>query len=224
MTDKGLVHIVDDEDAIRRSLDFLLSTAGYRVERWRDGEAFLQGADNSVPACVLLDIRMPGPDGLVVQARMASAGLDFPVIFITGHGDISAAVQAMKAGAADFLEKPFDRAKLLRSVEVGFAQLANRETLLERAHWADTQLARLTDREREVLDGLACGYANKAIAVDLGISSRTVEVYRANLMAKLNVTNFADALRIAFAAGLGSDLAWCAAHDMEGKSDRACRA
>jgi two-component system, LuxR family, response regulator FixJ len=221
MTEKGLVHIVDDEDAIRRSLDFLLRTAGHRVERWPDGETFLKGADNSVPACVLLDIRMPGIDGLVVQSRMPAAGIYFPVIVMTGRGDISVAVQAMKAGAADFLEKPFERVKLLRSVELAFGQLADRQSLFERVDWAGAQLARLTDREREVLDGLACGYPNKAIAADLGISSRTVEVYRANLMAKLNVDNFADALRIAFAAGLGLEPAWCDAHGMERKFDRA---
>ena len=221
MTEKGLVHIVDDEEAIRRSLDFLLRAAGHRVEHWPDGETFLQNADNSVPACVLLDIHMPGLDGLVVQARMPSAGLHFPVIVMTGHGDIAVAVQAMKAGAADFLEKPFDRVKLLRSVEVAFEQLADRESLRERADWASAQLARLTEREREVLDGLACGYSNKTIAAHLEISSRTVEVYRANLMAKLDVDNFADALRIAFAAGLGSERAWNDAHSMERNCGRA---
>jgi len=212
MTDKGLVHIVDDEDAIRRSLDFLLRTAGYRVERWADGESFLRGADNAAAACVLLDIRMPGLDGIEVQARMPAAGFDFPVIVLTGHGDISVAVQAMKAGAADFLEKPFDRERLLGSVELAFGQIADRHTQLARAEWARTQLAKLTEREREVLDGLACGYPNKTIAYDLGISSRTVEVYRANVMTKLEVSNFADALRIAFAAGLGADANWREAH------------
>lgn len=212
MTEKGLVHIVDDEDAIRRSLDFLLRTAGYRVERWPDGEAFLKGADNSVPACVLLDVRMPGLDGLEVQAKMSAAGLDFPVILLTGHGDVALAVQAMKAGAADFLEKPFDREKLLRSVDIAFAQIADRQSQLQRADWACAQLGKLTEREREVLDGLACGYPNKTIGYDLGISSRTVEVYRANVMTKLEVGNFADALRIAFTAGLGSESGWCDAH------------
>lgn len=214
MTDRGLVHIVDDEDAIRRSLDFLLRTAGYRVERWPDGATFLKAADNAVPACVLLDIRMPGLDGLEVQTRMAAAGFNFPVIVLTGHGDITVAVQAMKAGAADFLEKPFDRERLLRSVEMAFARIANQGLQLEQGQWAKTQLAKLTEREREVFDGLACGYPNKTIAYDLGISSRTVEVYRANIMAKLEVGNFADALRVAFAAGLGSEGDWRDAHGL----------
>jgi two-component system response regulator FixJ len=155
---------------------------------------------------------MPGLDGLEVQTRMAAAGLDFPVIMLTGHGDITLAVQAMKAGAADFLEKPFDRDTLLRSIEIAFGQIADRASQFERANWARTQLAKLTEREREVLDGLACGYPNKTIGYDLGISSRTVEVYRANVMAKLEVNNFADALRVAFAAGLGSDPNWRELH------------
>lgn len=214
-----LVHVVDDEDSVRRSLDFLLRTEGYRVERWRDGASFLRQADASVQACVLLDIRMPGIDGLEVQQRMVDAGLDFPVIVLTGHGDIDLAVRAMKAGATDFLVKPFERDKLLDSVARGFRQIGDREARQERADWARIQLARLTEREREVLDGLACGYPNKTIAFDLGISSRTVEVYRANVMAKLGVANFAEALRIAFAAGLGSDKHWRQTHSLGSRSD-----
>ncbi len=214
MTEKQLVHVIDDEEAIRRSLDFMLRAAGYNVERWADGAAFLAGADNSVPACVLLDIRMPGIDGIEVQARMPALGFDFPVILLTGHGDILVAVKAMKAGASDFLEKPFDRERLLQSVAAAFDQIAGRESLHERAQWARTQLAKLTEREREIFDGLACGYPNKTIAYDLGISSRTVEVYRANVMNKLDVRNFADALRIAFAASLGSEHKWREAHQV----------
>jgi two-component system response regulator FixJ len=209
----GLVHVIDDEDSIRRSMDFLLRTAGYRVERWPDGGAFLKGADQSVHACVLLDIRMPGIDGLEVQERMATEGFDFPVIILTGHGDIDLAVRAMKAGAADFLVKPCDRDKLLRALERAFRSIDDQEVLRQRRDWARAQLGKLTARERQVLDGLACGYPNKTIAYDLGISSRTVEVYRANVMAKLEVGNFADALRVAFAAGLGSDARWRQAHD-----------
>lgn len=207
-----LVHVVDDEDSVRRSMDFLLRTAGYDVQRWNDGMAFLKGADKAVHASVLLDLRMPGMDGLEVQARLAANGFDFPVIVLTGHGDIDLAVRAMKAGAADFLTKPCDREKLLRALARAFRSINDREALRERADWARTQLGKLTEREREVLDGLACGYPNKTIAYDLGISARTVEVYRANVMAKLEVANFADALRIAFAAGLGSDNRWRHAH------------
>lgn len=212
MFEQGLVHVIDDEDSVRRSLDFLLRSAGYRVERWPDGAAFLNGADRAVPACALLDIRMPGIDGLAVLERMVDRGLNFPVIVLTGHGDVLLAVRAMRAGALDFLEKPFDREKLLQAIEMGFGEIANRASQMERARWAKSEIAKLTEREHEVLDGLACGYPNKTIAYDLGISSRTVEVYRANIMVKLTVTNFADALRVAFAAGLGSDQDWRRLH------------
>ena len=208
MTEAPLVHIVDDEDSIRRSLGFLLSTAGYRVRRWEDGVAFLKGVDANEPACVLLDVRMPGMDGLEVQAEMRDRGINLPVVVLTGHGDVAMAVRAMRSGAVDFLEKPFERKVLLNAVEAGFEQLADSEAQRERTDWARTQIAGLTQREREVLDGLACGFPNKTIAYDLGISSRTVEVHRANVMTKLDVANFADALRIAFGAGLGSEKEW----------------
>lgn len=208
VADSRLVHVIDDEDAIRRSLDFALRTAGFGVEKWPDGESFLKGADRTSHACVLLDVRMPGLDGLQVQAEMAARGFNLPVIVLTGHGDIATAVRAMQAGAVDFLEKPFERDRLLRTIEIGFAQLADQDGKRERERWAKTQVASLTQREQEVLEGLACGYPNKTIAYDLGISSRTVEVYRANAMEKLEVTNFADALRIAFAAGLGAEQEW----------------
>lgn len=208
MTDSRLVHIVDDEDAIRRSLDFLLRNAGFSVEKWANGEAFLKGADRACPACVLLDIRMSGMDGLQVREKMAAKGINFPVIVLTGHGDIATAVRAMQGGAVDFLEKPFERDRLLQALELGFSRLAGREQVRDREQWARTQVAALTEREQQVLNGLACGYPNKTIAYDLGISSRTVEVYRANAMEKLEVTSFADALRVAFAAGMGSEAEW----------------
>jgi len=203
-----LVHVIDDDEAVRRSLDFMLRSSGYEVQRWEDGVEFLKRVDRARPACVLLDVRMPEMDGLEVQSTMADRGINFPVVVLTGHGDISTAVRAMRAGAVDFLEKPFSRERLLNAIEIGFAQQADREAQRQREHWAKTQIAALTEREHEVLEGLACGYPNKTIAYDLGISSRTVEVYRANVMAKLQVTNFADALRIAFAAGMGSEEAW----------------
>lgn len=208
MAKDRLVHVVDDEESIRRSLDFMLKTAGFRVERWEDGDAFLKGADRSTPACVLLDVRMPGMDGLQVQAEMTERGFNLPVIVLTGHGDIGTAVRAMRGGAVDFLEKPFSKDRVLQALEVGFTQLADVEGQRQREEWARTEIAKLTEREREVLEGLACGYPNKTIAYDLGISSRTVEVYRANVMEKLGVTNFADALRVAFAAGIGSEKEW----------------
>jgi two-component system response regulator FixJ len=216
MADERLVHIVDDEDSIRRSLDFLLRSAGFRTERWEDGEAFLKGADKAQSACVLLDVRMPGMDGLQVQAEMAARGYNLPVIVLTGHGDIATAVRAMRGGAVDFLEKPFNRERLLDAIAVGFARVEDHESTRKREDWARTEVAKLTEREREVLEGLACGYPNKTIAYDLGISSRTVEVYRANVMSKFEVTNFADALRVAFAAGMGSEKQWRETYDVGG--------
>ncbi|MEO0033954.1 MAG: hypothetical protein RIS94_3712 [Pseudomonadota bacterium] len=210
--DQMIVHVVDDEEAVRRSLDFLLRSAGYKVMRWGDGESFLKGVDAALPACVLLDVRMPGIDGLEVHQRMKDRGLDFPVILLTGHGDIELAVRAMKSGALDFLVKPFDRAVLLEALAQARRQIVDRDARRERIDWANVQLGKLTDRENEVLDGLACGFPNKTIAYDLMISPRTVEVYRANIMSKLEVGTFADALRVAFAAGLGNEAQWRQSH------------
>lgn len=212
--ERRLVHVVDDDEGVRRSLDFLLSNSGYAVQRWDMAEAFLKGADKMEPACAMLDIRMPGIDGLALQKRMQDEGFNFPVIILSGHGDIAMAVKAMQAGAVDFLQKPADRQHVLEAVRSAFATMADREALCNREQWAKTQLAHLTMREQEVLDGLACGYPNKTIAYDLGISARTVEVYRANVMEKLEVHSFADALRIAFAAGLGSERNWLKAHTL----------
>jgi len=217
MTSAKLVHIVDDEEAIRRSLDFLLKTTGFEVLKWPDGESFLKEVDRTAPACVLLDIRMPGMDGIEVQSTMAERGINLPVIVLTGHGDINTAVQAMRAGAVDFLEKPFNRARLLEALEIGHMRLADRQGQRDREQWAKVQVAGLTHREREVLEGLACGYPNKTIGYDLGISSRTVEVYRANVMTKLDVSNFADVLRVAFAAGMGSEDEWLASHPLQSR-------
>jgi len=212
--ERKIVHVVDDDDAIRRSLDFLLSTAGYRVMTWEDGPTFLKGVDKMVAACALIDIRMPHMDGLELQQEMFRCGANFPVIVLTGHGAISMAVKAMQEGATDFIEKPAGRQEILDAVETAFGTQFNREEQRSRQRWAKTQLRRLTEREKEVLDGLACGYPNKTIAYDLEISVRTVEVYRANVMEKLEVSSFADALRIAFAADLGSERRWLETHNL----------
>jgi two-component system response regulator FixJ len=208
MSEKALVHVIDDEETVRRSIAFLLKTSGFSVQLWDSGIAFLREVRQAQSGCVLLDIRMPDMDGLDVQDQLARLGIGLPVIVLTGHGDIAQAVRAMRAGAVDFLEKPFDRDKLLQALETAFGQL--RDAAARRAQTCDAQsrIGALTLREREVLAGLACGYPNKTIAYDLGISPRTVEVHRANLMTKLKVGNFADALRIAFAAGLGQDGEW----------------
>lgn len=203
MTERRMIHIVDDEEAIRRSASFMLKTSGFNVQTWSSGSALLKEARTVEAGCILLDVRMPDMDGLEVQQALAAQGIGMPVIVLTGHGDIGTAVQAMKGGAVDFLEKPFEKAKLIEAIEAGFAQLDDKAGRADRARSASTAIAALTARERDVLEGLAHGLPNKTVAYDLGISPRTVEVHRANLMSKLGVRSLSDALRLAFAAGMG---------------------
>lgn len=200
--DKPLVHLVDDEDAIRRSAGFMLKTSGYRVRPFASGVELLKQARALEPGCILLDIRMPGMDGLEVQQALRDQGVALPVVIMTGHGDIGLAVRAMKAGAIDFIEKPFEKEILLSALEQGFSRLRKEERNREKAEEAGLRIASLTPRERDVLEGLAQGLPNKTIAYDLGLSPRTVEIHRANLMHKLGVHSLSEALRIAFAAGM----------------------
>lgn len=201
--EKRLVHLVDDDEAIRRSASFMLRTSGFVVKTYASGLELLDAGKALEPGCVLLDVRMPGMDGLEVQQALHERAPRLPVIVMTGHGDVSVAVQAMKAGAVDFLEKPFEKASLLEALEDGFARLAQAGARAARADEALARLDTLTPREREVLEGLVKGHPNKTIAYDLGISPRTVEIHRANVMSKLGVASLSEALRIAFAAGLG---------------------
>jgi two-component system response regulator FixJ len=198
------VYLVDDEAAVRRSVSFMLKTAGYAVEAFESGEAFLKAAPGLAPGCVLLDIRLSGIDGLEVQQILRERGIMVPVIIITGHGDVGLAVRAMKAGAVDFIEKPFEKAQAIAAIDQALLHNDGRERLQAMAQTAQTRLNALTPRERDVLDGLVDGRANKVIAYDLGISPRTVEIHRANLMTKLGVASLSDALRIAFSARIGS--------------------
>jgi two-component system response regulator FixJ len=194
------IYIVDDEAAVRRSISFMLRAAGYQVESFDSGEAFLRAAPQLAMGCVLLDVRMPGMDGLEVQAAMRDRGIRLPVIIITGHGDVAIAVRAMKAGATDFIEKPFEKAKLLDALVTACQLQGNAADILRLVEDANAMLKVLTARERDVLDGLVAGLPNKTIAYDLGISPRTVEIHRANLMIKLGAKSLSDALRIAFMA------------------------
>ena len=198
--DLRLVHLVDDDEAIRRSVGFMLKTSGFHVRAYESGVELLKSTSNLEPGCILLDIRMPGMDGLEVQKALRDEGVGLPVIIMTGHGDVTLAVQAMKAGAVDFIEKPFEKAVLLSAIEHGIERLKRSAAEVERADEAVVRLQALTPREREVLDGLAKGLPNKTIAYDLGISPRTVEIHRANVMSKLEVKSLSEALRIAFAA------------------------
>lgn len=204
MTEPYPLYVVDDDDAIRRSLSFLLKTSGFAVQVFEGGLPFLKAAATLAPGCVLLDVRMPDMDGLEVQRELRARGIMLPVIIMTGHGDIDMAVAAMKAGASDFIEKPFEKATLLACIESARKQSIATRGVGARAQEAQARLNILTDREREVLDGLVEGLPNKTIAYDLGISPRTVEIHRANLMQKLEVRSLAEALRIAFHAVEGA--------------------
>ena len=201
MTTDRLVYMVDDDEAVRRSTSFMLKTSGYKVETYTSGVAFLKDARHAEPGCVLLDVRMPEMDGLAVQKELKARGIDLPVIVMTGHGDVSVAVEAMKAGAVDFIEKPFEKSVLLAALDDGFGRIELSGRRAERAALAAIRLEALTPRERDVLRGLVDGLPNKTIGYDLGISPRTVEIHRAHLMAKLGVRSLSEALRIAFAAG-----------------------
>jgi len=198
--EQRLVHVADDDDAIRRSVAFALKTSGFRVQVYESGSELLKQGPDIEPGCILLDIRMPGMDGLEVHEALKAKGVTLPVIIMTGHGDVSLAVRAMKAGAVDFIEKPFQKAVLLGAIEQAMGRLNHAQANREQASEAAVKLKALTPRERDVLDGLAKGLPNKSIAYDLGISPRTVEIHRANLMGKLGVHSLSEALRIAFAA------------------------
>jgi two-component system response regulator FixJ len=196
------VHLVDDDEAVRRSAGFMLKTSGFQVKSYASGVDLLKDRELT-PGCILLDVRMPEMDGLQVQQALKDRGIGFPVIVMTGHGDVNVAVQAMKAGAVDFIEKPFEKSVLLSAIEEGFARIEEVGRTRARAEDAQVRLQALTPRERDVLEGLVRGHPNKTIAYDLDISPRTVEIHRANLMSKLGVASLSEALRIAFAAGLG---------------------
>ena len=201
--DGRIVYLVDDDEAVRRSAGFMLKTSGFTVKSFTTGSEFLKERELA-PGCVLLDVRMPGMDGLEVQKALRDRGNHHPIIVMTGHGDVSVAVSAMKAGAVDFIEKPFEKATLLEAIDEGFARLERSDRSRLRADEARVRLNSLTPREMDVLQGLVRGYPNKTIAYDLDISPRTVEIHRANLMTKLGVPSLSDALRIAFQAGLGN--------------------
>ena len=202
MSDKTVVHIVDDDAAMRESLAFLLDVNGFAPKTYETANAFLSGATIGVPSCVISDIRMPGLSGIDLVRELKGRHTACPVILITGHGDVALAVEAMKAGAVDFIEKPFDDEALLGALRAALvAQLGSRDDSAAKTA-AEARLADLSPRERDVLRGLVAGKINKVIAHELSISPRTVEVYRANLMAKTRARSISELMRIALAAGL----------------------
>ena len=205
-TTPRVVHIIDDDEALRESLAFLLRTAKLEVKSFDSAKAFLEALPDASLACVITDVRMPDLSGIDLLKRLKELKIGVPVIVITGHGDIALAVEAMKIGAADFLEKPFNDDLLLASVHAALDQQRDQTKRdAERAE-IEHRLSTLSPRERDVLAGLVEGRANKQIAFDLGISPRTVEIYRANLMNKMQADSLSDLVRMALVAQLlGSD-------------------
>lgn len=202
MQSEPVIYVVDDDEAVRLSLEFLLKTANVAVRSFDSAKAFLNVLPEVRFGCVVTDVRMPEITGIDLLKRVKETKPELPVIVITGHGDIALAVEAMKIGAVDFLEKPFDDDHLLTAVRSALdkeADAARRNAEISEIH---DKLAALSNRERQVLEGLVAGHANKNIAFDLGISPRTVEIYRANLMTKMGASSLSDLVRMAMMAGI----------------------
>ena len=200
MANENVVHIIDDDDDARESLAFLLSTADVEVHAYESAVAFLKVLPQVTAGCVITDVRMPEIDGMELLRRLHDSGTALPVIVMTGHGDVPLAVEAMKLGAIDFLEKPFDDDALLASVRMALSRnRADSEQELRKAEVKE-RLAALSPREQQVLEGLIAGHPNKTIAFDLGISARTVEVYRANVMTKMQARSLSELVRMALLA------------------------
>ena len=197
-----MIYVVDDDDAVRQSLEFLLTTAGMRTRSFESAKAFLEVLPDVGFGCVITDVRMPEITGIDLLKRVKEINADLPVIVITGHGDIALAVEAMKIGAVDFLEKPFDDDHLLNAVKSALDREADAVQRKAEVTEIQDKLAALSNRERQVLEGLVAGNPNKTIAFDLGISPRTVEIYRANLMTKMSANSLSDLVRMAISAGL----------------------
>jgi two-component system response regulator FixJ len=200
MAEAPLVYVVDDDEAVRDSLRVLLSAAGYRTEVYPSAKAFLAQNGSSSGGCLLADIRMPDMDGLELQDELLRRKTGLPVVIMTGHGDVPLAVRAMKSGAIDFLEKPFNRAQLLASIAKAFERPSSGAASNADTEAARASVAELTDREREVFDLLVAGHQSKAIAHQLAISPRTVQVHRGRVMHKLKVQSLQDLVRLAMAA------------------------
>ncbi|RZT94972.1 response regulator transcription factor [Rivibacter subsaxonicus] len=199
------IFLVDDDPAIRKSLSRVLREEGWEVEAFESAEAFLARADGPARGCLVLDVSMPGLDGLALQRRLAEAGQALPIVFLTGHGDIRMTVQAIKAGAADFLTKPVAAAALLGAVRAAITQEATtRRARAEVAEW-EQRLATLSSREREVLAALVKGRLNKQIAGELGIVEQTVKFHRARIMERMQAHTVAELMHIAARLGIGSD-------------------
>ena len=194
------VFLIDDDEDVRNALRLLLHTAGFVVEPFSNALAFLERRDRATTGCIVADVRMPGLSGLQLLERLAAESERLPVVIITGHGDVNACRRAFKSGAVDFLTKPVDEQVLIEAIEAGFARLEARRRQADEADEARTLLARLTQRETEILDMVARGWMTKEIARAMGVSPRTVETHRANLAEKLGTTSIAEMVRLVLLA------------------------
>ena len=197
-----IVYVIDDDESARHSLEFLLDVAGIRVRAFASADAFLKSSPPLAGACVVTDVRMPGTNGVELAEKLKQRDAAVPVIVITGHADVPLAIQAMKAGAADFIEKPFDDDTMLSAIRKALTEKTGDEQIQNERREVLDRLALLSAREREVVDGLVDGKANKVIAFDLDISPRTVEVYRANAMMKMQARTLSDLVRMVTIARL----------------------
>ncbi len=205
MPQKGNVYVIDDDEAMRDSLNFLLDSAGYRVTLFETATSFLEALPGLEFGCVVSDVRMPGIDGIELLKRMKATGNRFPILIMTGHGDVPLAVEAMKLGALDFLEKPFEDERLTAMIEGAIREAdttARTEAVMQDI---TARIASLSPRERQVMEGLIAGLSNKLIAREYDISPRTIEVYRANVMTKMQANSLSELVRLAMRAGLLND-------------------
>ncbi|WP_291684224.1 response regulator FixJ [Bradyrhizobium sp.] len=205
MPDRGKVYVIDDDEAMRDSLNFLLDSANYKVTLFETALKFLDALPRLEFGCVVSDVRMPGLDGIELLKRMKAGHSTFPIVIMTGHGDVPLAVEAMKLGAVDFLEKPFEDDRLIAMIETAIHQAepaAKSEAITQDIA---ARVASLSPRERQVMDGLIAGLSNKLIARDYDISPRTIEVYRANVMTKMQANSLSELVRLAMRAGLLKD-------------------
>jgi len=196
MSEKPTVFIIDDDAAVRKFLRALISSVDLDVETFENARAFLDAFEPRRQGCLLLDVRMPGISGIELQRKLRERGIRLPVIFITGHGDVQIAVHAMKAGAADFIEKPFNNDQLLERAQKAVAESVNADRTLMKKEEIEKRMAALTPRESQVLDLVALGVTNKSIARQLAISQRTVEIHRARVMEKMRAGSLAELVRM----------------------------
>ncbi len=202
--DNLVVHVIDDDDGVRDALTLLLTEAGFSVRSYRTGTEFLAAMPTVAPGCIVTDIRMPGIDGLELQQKLRESKSTLPIIFITGHGDVPMAVRALRAGALDFIEKPFDESALIEAVRAAMRAGERAHDSSLAASEVQVRIDSLTPREREVLDCLVVGRPNKITAFELGMSVRTVEVHRARIMQKMNARSLSELVRLVLGAKQGA--------------------